>query len=189
MPRGVGHVDRVGGRAAEQRDGAEHVGVGGVGLGVLAEVAAQRADALALDTDHRDPGRLEPMGDREPGHAGRLHHREDGAVRRQPVPQAGDQASEAVGRQAEADRLAVRASAVEDAGDVIATDGEVDADGALTLTHEALPAGCGRSPGRRSHVLDPWPVMPPQSPHSRLPRPGPGHVVTSPRRWGALTAG
>ncbi len=30
--------------------------------------------------------------------------------------------------------------------------------------------------------------MPPQSPYSRLPRPGPGLVVTSSRRWGALTA-
>jgi hypothetical protein len=40
MPVRVGHVDRSGRHTAEQRDGAEHVGVGGIGLGVLAEVAA-----------------------------------------------------------------------------------------------------------------------------------------------------
>jgi len=47
----------------------------------MAKVTAQRADALALDPDHLDPGLLEPAGDREPGHAGRLHDRRDGTVR------------------------------------------------------------------------------------------------------------
>ena len=103
MSLGIEHVDRIGGHAAEQWDGTEHVRIGGIGLGVLAEVAAQRTDALALDPDDLDPGLLEPVGDREPGHAGRLHDGGDGAVRRHPVTQLGDEVAEAVGRQPEAD--------------------------------------------------------------------------------------
>ena len=49
MTLGIGDVDRIGGDAAEHRDGAEHVGIGGIGLGVFAEIAAQSAHALALD--------------------------------------------------------------------------------------------------------------------------------------------
>jgi hypothetical protein len=77
---GGGHVDGVGWHATEQRNGAENVGVGSIGLGMLAEVAAQRADALALDSDGLDAGLFKPAGDREPGHAGRLHDGSDGAV-------------------------------------------------------------------------------------------------------------
>ena len=133
---GVGYIDRICRNATEHRDSAENVGVGGVGFGVLAEVAAQGADTLTLDADHFDSGLLEPEGNREPGHASRFHDGSDGAVRRRSGAQSDDKIAEAFGRQPEADWFSVRLSVVENARDMIAADGEIDADG--TLTHDAL---------------------------------------------------
>ena len=62
--------------------------------------------------------------------------------------------------------------------------------GAATIKSiEFTGTGQMYSVGQNYVASDPWPAVPPQSPYPRLPRPGPGLVVTSSRRWGALTAG
>jgi hypothetical protein len=127
---------------------------------VLREVAAQRLDALALHARDLDACIREPMGDGEPAHAGGLHHR----LHVVGVLEAGDGTGhEGIeGRRivAEAKRRAERPPVVQDLGDVVAANGEIDADG--SLGHREAP-WLGRTARRwHSQVCHPWPSRPPR---------------------------
>lgn len=126
-----GDVDGVEPRAAEAGDGGEDVRVGEIGLGVFGEVASKRLDPLALDAGDGDTGVGQPVGDGEPTHAGRLHHRLHGIALGEAGRRAGDEGVEGSGIVTEAQRPADGSAVLEDLGDMLAADGEVDADGSL----------------------------------------------------------
>ena len=166
MAPGGGNVHRIETRSPEAGHGGQHLGVGKVGLGVLREVAAQRLDALALDARDLDACIREPMGDGEPAHAGGLHHRLHGVGVAEPGGGAGNEGIEGRRVVPKAQRRAERPPVLEDLGDVIAANGEIDADG--SVGHREAPwLGKNRAPlaqsGPSSVAAAPGEAAPPQS--------------------------
>jgi hypothetical protein len=136
---------------------------------VLREVAAQCPGTLALHARDLDTRIREPMGDREPAHAGGLHHRLHAVRLAEPGGGAGNEGVEGCWVVAEAQRRTEGSSVLEDLGDVIAADGEIDADG--SLGHREAPwLGKNRAPlaqsGPSSVAAAPRRATPPQSCYS-----------------------
>lgn len=169
MAPGGGNVHRVETRSPEAGHGGQHLGVGEIGLGVLREVAAQCPDALALHARDLDARIRKPMGDREPAHAGRLHHGLHAVGVLEAGGGAGNEGIEGRRVVSEAQRWAEGSSVLEDLGDVIAADGEIDADG--SVGHREAPwLGKNRAPlaqsGPSSVTAAPARAAPPQSCYS-----------------------
>ena len=131
MLLGAGHEDWFERGAAEVGYGPQDIGVAGVCLSIFAQVSAQRLDALPLDPDHADAGAHEPERHRKPRHPGRLQDRLHLSTVRQAGPHFVEERAQRLGREAEADGRADGLAMVEDLGDVVAADRQVDADGAL----------------------------------------------------------
>lgn len=112
---------------------------------VLREVPAQRLDALALHARDLDARIREPMSDREPAHAGGLHDGLHGVGVAEPGGGAANESVEGCRVVAEAQRRTEGSSVLEDLGDGIAADGEIDADG--SRGHRKAPwLGKNRAP-------------------------------------------
>ncbi len=77
MASGCGDVDRIEARSTKARNGSQNVGITKVSLGMFREVPAQGLDAFSFHASNQDAGVDQAMCDREPAHAGRLHHRLD----------------------------------------------------------------------------------------------------------------
>lgn len=101
-------------RTTEFGDRGEIMGVRRINLRVLRQVATERLDALALDAGDRDAGIGERVRDREPAHAGWLHHRLHAVALAEPGRHTG---VEGRGIMAEAQRPADRLPVLEDLGD------------------------------------------------------------------------
>lgn len=140
-------------RAAESGDRGEDMGVGEIGPGVFGQVAAQRLDALALHPRDRDAGVGEPVGDGEPAHAGGLRHRLHGVALGEAGGRAGDEGVEGDGVVAEAQRPADGSAVLEDLGDVVAADGEVDANGSAGHREAPFARGEPRAAGTVRFVI------------------------------------
>lgn len=136
-------------RPAKAGDRGEDVGVSEIGLCVLREIAAERLDPLALDPGDRDAGVREPVCDGKPAHTGRLHHRLYDVVLAEPGHSTRDEGVERRGIVAEAQRSAEGSAVLEDLGDMLAADGEVNADG--SGCHREDPSGrSNRTPTAQS---------------------------------------
>jgi hypothetical protein len=99
-----------------------------ISLGVFGERAAQCLDALALDPGHRNTAVGQPVRDGKPAHAGGLHDGEDGAVRPEVSVRPRHEGIKRPWVMTETARPAKRPAVIVDLCDMIATDGEVDAD-------------------------------------------------------------
>lgn len=98
---------------------------------MLGEIAAQRLDTLALDPGYRNAAVGEPARDRKPAHAGGLHDGQGAVTGTDARERLRDEGRERACVVTEADRPADRPAVIVDLGNMIATDGEVDADGSV----------------------------------------------------------
>jgi len=85
MLRGRRHVERAQALRAESRNLTKELRIPQVRLGVFAEIASERLDALAFDANDRTPGADQPPGERQPRHPGRLQDHDDLIIGRQAV--------------------------------------------------------------------------------------------------------
>lgn len=106
------------------------MGVGQIGLGMLAQVLTQRLDPLSLHPNDMDTRVPQPAGHWKPCHSGRLHDRLDRHALGHISGDRSNEATQIVRVEPEADRLAHGHAVIEDLRHLHGADRQVDPYGA-----------------------------------------------------------